>query len=877
MPRLVSLFAAPLFVLLSAASASAATYYVSTSGNDANPGTQAAPFATIQKAANVARAGDLILVQPGTYVGAKFSFSGTASQPITLRGQPGVVVNAPSSLNTNGDNIWVRNASYVVIEDIESTNAPRSGIAVQADPAPNESHGVVLRNNHCHHNGRWGIFTGYAEGITITGNETSFSGQEHGIYVSNSSDNPVITNNVAHDNQDSGIQINADPLLPGDKIISNAVIDSNVIYGNGVGGGAAINLASVRFSRITNNLLYDNHSSGIAGWDDGVGNQWGTMNNEFYNNTIVQASNGRWAIALSNGSINNTVRNNVFLHLGTRGAYDIDSSSEPGLDSNYNAMTNRCAVDGTFITFAQWQARGHDPNSFVSSGSALFVNEAAFDYHLKSGSPAINAGASAPGVNVDLDGVTRPQGAAFDIGAYEFASTTCADVVQLAAAALSVGEAAGSATLTITRTTSCSTSVTVSYATSNNTATAGADYTARSGAVTLAAGVASTTVIVPITNDTAAEGNESFLFTLSGPTGASLGATRATVVTIGDNDVAGKFAFGAVNYTVNETAGTATVTVNRNEGSAGTATVAWAMTTNTATAGTDASLQAGETGVLTFGNGVTNRTFTVAIANDTLAEGNESLHLTLSSPTGGAVLGVRSRATLTIADNDVSANGIAFSAPSYTNVESGNASITITRTSTAAAQSVTFATSNGTATAGADYTARTLTVSFAAGVASQTVQVPILADTLVENNECLNLTLTDSSGGSSLGAQRRALINITDNDSAGALDLQVDAFTIGEAGGSATITVTRAGGSAGAANVTLATSNLTATAGSDYTAVNTTVSFAAGQTSKTVAIPVVNDASVEGVESLNLTLSNPTGGATLGTRRRAVLVITDND
>jgi hypothetical protein len=78
-------------------------------------------------------------------------------------------------------------------------------------------------------------------------------------------------------------------------------------------------------------------------------------------------------------------------------------------------------------------------------------------------------------------------------------------------------------------------------------------------------------------------------------------------------------------------------------------------------------------------------------------------------------------------------------------------------------------------------------------------------------------------------------------------------------------------------NVTLATSNLTAAAGSDYTAVNTTVAFTAGQTSKTVTVPILNDTTVEGVESLNLTLSNPTGGATLGVRQRAVLVITDND
>jgi parallel beta-helix repeat protein len=335
-------------------------------------------------------------------------------------------VNSKGPFNSNNDNLWIRNASYITIEGLEVHSAARAGIAIQGEPTA-EVHGIVIRNNFCHNNSRWGIFTGYAEGIRIEDNETSYSAIEHGIYVSNSSDNPVIRRNQAHHNNASGIQINADPSLPGDGIISNAVVESNEAYNNGAAGGAAINLASVTFSMVRNNLLYNNSAGGIAGWDDGSGTQWGTHNNKFYNNTIVQPSNGRFVMSLLNGSTNNEIKNSILLHLGTRGSINVDSSSEPGLDSDYNAVVNVFSYnDGSsFVSLSVWQSRGHDTHSFLSTTSALFTNAAGNDYHLKAGSPAIDAGIPLD-VPDDLDGNSRPQGAAYDLGCYESA-VSCSD------------------------------------------------------------------------------------------------------------------------------------------------------------------------------------------------------------------------------------------------------------------------------------------------------------------------------------------------------------------------------------------------------------------------------------------------------------------
>jgi Ca2+-binding RTX toxin-like protein len=114
--------------------------------------------------------------------------------------------------------------------------------------------------------------------------------------------------------------------------------------------------------------------------------------------------------------------------------------------------------------------------------------------------------------------------------------------------------------------------------------------------------------------------------------------------------------------------------------------------------------------------------------------------------------------------------------------------------------------------------------------------------------------------------------------SAGTIAFSNSQFSINENGIPVTqVTLTRTGGSTGAVSATLNLSNGTATAGNDYIQTPITVTFADGETSKTVDIPIINDKIYEGDETLNLTLSNPTGGATLGTQQTATLTIVDNE
>ena len=229
--------------------------------------------------------------------------------------------------------------------------------------------------------------------------------------------------------------------------------------------------------------------------------------------------------------------------------------------------------------------------------------------------------------------------------------------VAFAATNVTVNEGDGTATLTVSRTNGGTGAISVNYAITPGTATA-ADYGTPTdsdggtpGVINWADGdVADKTITIPIVDDTLTEGSESFTVNLSGPGGgATLGTPSSATVTIQDNDVAGTFAFSSATYSVGEAAGTATITVNRTIGTSGTATVDYATSNGTATAGSDYTATSG---TLTFIDGVDTQTFTVPIINDTDVEGDETVNLTLSNATAGALLGTPNPATLTIQSDD---------------------------------------------------------------------------------------------------------------------------------------------------------------------------------------------------------------------------------
>jgi Ca2+-binding RTX toxin-like protein len=440
-------------------------------------------------------------------------------------------------------------------------------------------------------------------------------------------------------------------------------------------------------------------------------------------------------------------------------------------------------------------------------------------------------------------------------------------------------------TFTVSLNTASGQTVTVPYTINNGSATAGSDYIDNDGTLTFNPGDTTKTITVQVNGDTTVEPNETFTVNLGTPTNATLSTASQSTATILNEDIAGSpgtLAFSSPTYTVNESGTQATITITRSNGTAGSVSVNIATATGgTATAGSDYTSL---TQTLTFANGETSKTVNIPIANDTLDEANETVNLTLANATGGATISGAS-AVLTIIDNDpLPTLSISPATLSQNEGNSGTTAFTFTVSlNTASGQTVTvpYTINNGSATAGSDYIDNDGTLTFNPGDTTKTITVQVNGDTTVEANETFTVNLGTPTNAT-LGPVTQITATILNDDvvttNPGVLSFSAPTYTVTENGVQATLTVVRTGGSDGAVTVRLATANGTATAGNDYTSVNTTISFADGDTTaKTINVPISDDTLVESNETVRLTLSNPTGGATLGTQNTATLTIINDD
>ena len=413
-----------LVVALLAAGPSAAlaqsTYHVAVDGSDDAPGTAAAPWATLQQAADSVAPGDTVVVHPGSYRGMHLTRSGTTEAPITFRADAGTVVDEENARTPDGINL--EGASFVVVEGFEARGLQRAGLrAVNCEA-------VVFRNNGATDNGKWGILTGFCDDLLIEGNRCSGSVDEHGIYVSNSGDRPVVRGNQLFSNSGNGLHMNGDASAGGDGIITGALVEDNVVWDNGTRGGSGINCDGVQDSVIRNNLLYENHASGISLYRiDGGGPSSG---NSVVNNTVVQADDGRWALNVQHGAVNNRVFNNVLLSRSSRrGAIDLSADSREGFAADHNVVIGRFTLDAgsSQVDLAGWQALGYGAHSLEGTIDAVFVAAGAGDYHLAADSPALDVGAADGAPPADFEGDPRPQGAGVDVGADERCEGDCGE------------------------------------------------------------------------------------------------------------------------------------------------------------------------------------------------------------------------------------------------------------------------------------------------------------------------------------------------------------------------------------------------------------------------------------------------------------------
>ena len=341
------------------------------------------------------------------------------------------------------------------------------------------------------------------------------------------------------------------------------------------------------------------------------------------------------------------------------------------------------------------------------------------------------------------------------------------------------------------------------------------------------------------------------------------GSTPAQIVTFSQS----------TPYSYDETNGQANITLVLSSANAtNTTTVDYMTTGGTAVPGVD---YVSASNTVTFPAGTLDEPFGITLLNNSNQEGTVTVDLVLLNPTGGLSIGDPSTAVLNIVA--VVLPKVQFSSPTYFITQTDTtAVVTLVRTGPSnGTVSVDFSTSDGSATAGIDYTATTGTVTFADGVVTGTINVPIIPSDALKTNQTVNLTLTNPVGGIILGNPSQAVLTILATSSP-VVQFSSPDYKVHEHAGSAIVTAVRFGDTSGDATVGYATSDGTAISGTDYFGTSGILSFVSGDSSKSFSFQIVKYQTFQSNKTVNVALSNPSLGTGLGTQDTAVVTIVND-
>jgi Ca2+-binding RTX toxin-like protein/methionine-rich copper-binding protein CopC len=417
--------------------------------------------------------------------------------------------------------------------------------------------------------------------------------------------------------------------------------------------------------------------------------------------------------------------------------------------------------------------------------------------------------------------------------------------------------------------------VTVAYTTTAGSATPGTDYTPQTGTLRFAPGETQKNLAIPIQGDHQFEPDESITITLGNPRQATLGTATGTLTLLNDDWPA--LTLASVTVPENQIEGQAVLTVQLEAAIDQPVTVHYTTLDDTAKAASD---YVTSQGTVTIPAGATQTTLAIPLLDDAWVEPDETFRVQLDSP-DHAVLGQPSVATVTIQNDDA----YRFTVGGHLTLSEGkdtHAVLTVQLSQAAPNYlSVDYQTQASSATAGSDYTDTRGTLDFAPGETEKKVLVPLLDDDRPESDETFKFVLShptalDPALKVELGTPATSLITIQDSDRP---RLSVTDVTLeeGDAGSQeAVFTLTLSVASSQTLTVSYATRDGTATAGSDYTPTQGTLSFAAGETTQTLRVSVLGDTRMEGAETLSLDLT--WDSTTLaGSSATGTLTILDDD
>ena len=440
-------------ILISTSLTEAKIYYVSPSGDDSNPGTRYSPWQTIQKAANTLTAGDTVNIMSGTYSEHIIpQHSGNQKNPIVYTPYPGhspiiagkgnitpgrigsgtvdkshqgqfeidnkswIVLSGLKIMHSTSTGIYVKNSSHITIQYNHTYNTFDSGIGVL------RSNYIIVDNNHielacC------GGSTAAQECLTISitdhfivSNNHVHHGWMEGIDAKNGSSNGKIYSNHVHNQLRLGIYIDA-----WNKHTYNIDVFQNLVHDNYANGFAvaAERAGLVENVRIYNNISYHNAGMGItiAGWNGSWKHPMKNVqviNNTFCDNGWGHRTDYAGGIEIANPEAEDIIiRNNI---CSQNASFQI--AIREGIPEDHLVIDHNL-IDG----YKGYEGEIYGENAII--GEAMFIH--AFDrnsskqadFHLQPNSPAIDKGLSDGAPTNDYDGIKRPTGLGFDIGAFE--------------------------------------------------------------------------------------------------------------------------------------------------------------------------------------------------------------------------------------------------------------------------------------------------------------------------------------------------------------------------------------------------------------------------------------------------------------------------
>lgn len=413
---------------------------------------------------------------------------------------------------------------------------------------------------------------------------------------------------------------------------------------------------------------------------------------------------------------------------------------------------------------------------------------------------------------------------------------------------------------------------TVQYATSDISATAGVDYVATSGTLTFETGDETATITVPVNGDTVVEPDETFAVTLSDPDGLVL-ATATATGTITNDDQPSVIAIA--DATIPEGT-TVPLTISMSNPTGRTCTVLVTTSGGTATSGSD---YVGLTAVPVTLTGVASATVDLTTLADALVEGDETLTagiaLAPASPADCALGDATAAVTITDVPPDPDAPTVTIDDVTVAEGDAGTteATFTIMLSGAAPGGTIDFATVDGTAIAPGDYGSTSGSITFTDDLIA-TVTVTIVGDWSVEPDETFTVVLSNGAGVTIADAAGTG--TITDDDDPSVITVSAGPTVVEGAVTPITIAMTDPTGHACTVHVT--TTDATATAAADYTALAAVPVVLNGVASATIDLTTLADALVEGDETLTVAIAlapGSTADCVLGATTTATVTITD--